>query len=135
MIEKYCIKCNKKFEVKAYRVKKGHALYCSTYCRNSGSGNPRWKGGITPINKKIRDSIEYEEWRTKVFIRDNYTCQGCGQIGGYLEADHIKSFSLYPELRFDTNNGRTFCKSCHRKTNTWGSQSRISYLLKDRRLD
>lgn len=74
-----------------------------------------WKGGITPINTAIRESIEYEEWRTKVFERDNYTCQNCEQIGGYLEADHIKPFSLYPDLRLDVDNGRTLCKLCHKK--------------------
>ena len=38
----------------------------------------------------------------------------CGQVGGYLEADHIKPFSLYPELRFELSNGRTYCKPCHK---------------------
>lgn len=80
-----------------------------------GKNNPNWKGGITPINKAIRESLEYEEWRTKVFERDNYTCQECGKIGGYLQADHIKPFSLYPDLRFELTNGRTFCKPCHKK--------------------
>lgn len=79
-----------------------------------GDKNWKWKGGVTPIHKMIRESLEYEEWRTKVFERDLYTCQGCGQVGGYLEADHIKPFSLYPDLRFDVNNGRTFCKPCHK---------------------
>lgn len=78
-----------------------------------GKDNPSWKGGITPVYKAIRNSIEYEEWRTKVFERDLYTCQMCGEIGGYLQADHIKKFSDYPELRFELSNGRTLCISCH----------------------
>jgi len=73
-----------------------------------------WKGGITPINIAIRNSIEYEEWRTKVFERDLYTCQKCDQKGGYLQADHIKRFADYPDLRFELSNGQTLCIDCHK---------------------
>src|SRR4051812_20516687 len=66
-----------------------------------------WHGGITPINKAIRNSFEYEEWRKAVFERDNYTCQHCEQVGGRLHADHIKPFALFVELRLEVSNGRT----------------------------
>ncbi|MEK6828742.1 MAG: HNH endonuclease, partial [Nanoarchaeota archaeon] len=74
-----------------------------------------WKGGITPIYLQIRASGKYKEWRKDVFKRDNYTCQICGKKGCYLEADHIKSFAQFPELRFDLNNGRTLCQPCHKE--------------------
>uniref|UniRef100_A0A6M3ISG4 Putative homing endonuclease n=1 Tax=viral metagenome TaxID=1070528 RepID=A0A6M3ISG4_9ZZZZ len=79
----------------------------------SGINSPTWKGGLTPINEKIRKSLEYEEWRKVVFERDNYTCQHCGEIGGYLQADHIKPFALFSKLRLDISNGQTLCKKCH----------------------
>ena len=75
-----------------------------------------WKGGITEENQKIRHSLEYKLWREAVFKRDNWVCRFCGKRGGELNADHIKRFADYPELRFAIDNGRTLCISCHRKT-------------------
>ena len=94
---------------------------------NNGKKNPYvtgekcnfWKGGITPKNKILRQSIECREWRLKIFERDSYTCQVCRQIGVYLEAHHIKSWSAFPELRFDIDNGITLCLDCHSKTNNY----------------
>lgn len=83
-----------------------------------GEKNPSWKGGITPINHLIRNSVEYKLWRKSVFERDNYTCIWCGKIGGKLNADHIKTFAEYPELRFAIDNGRTLCRECHIKTHS-----------------
>lgn len=89
-----------------------------------------WKGGITPINAKIRNSLEYRLWREAVFKRDDYTCQECGQWGGGLHADHIKPFAYYQELRFKLDNGRTLCVDCHKKTpsylNRWYSPIELS---------
>lgn len=90
--------------------------------RMLGNNNPNWKGGINPVNKAIRNSKEYMIWRIAVFTRDNYTCQICGKVGGTLHADHIKPFSLYPDLRFAIDNGRTLCINCHLKTDTWGGR-------------
>ena len=77
--------------------------------------NPGWKGGITPINKRIRRSSQYKHWRQAVFSRDHWTCQHCNKRGGKLHADHIKPFAKYPVLRFDINNGQTLCIPCHKK--------------------
>jgi len=84
-----------------------------------GNKSHFWKGGKTTLNQKIRTSVRYKIWREKVFKRDNYTCQKCNQKGGELNADHIKSFALFPKLRFRLSNGRTLCVKCHKKTKTF----------------
>ena len=90
---------------------------------NKGDKCNLWKGGLSTQNQLIRQSTEYKLWRTSVFERDNYTCIWCRQIGGKLNADHIKPFALFPELRFAIDNGRTLCVPCHKTTDTWGGKS------------
>ncbi len=72
-----------------------------------GENHWNWKGGITPELKRLRTTAKYQIWRNAVFLRDNFTCQDCGQIGGYLEAHHIQQFALFLELRFKIDNGIT----------------------------
>ena len=93
--------------------------------QTTGEKNCNWKGGISPIDVSIRMSLEYKLWRQAIFERDNWTCVWCGirsqkEKQVILQADHIKPFSLFPELRFSIDNGRTLCKECHRKTDTYG---------------
>src|SRR3990167_4959083 len=87
-----------------------------------GNKTHLWKGGITPINKLIRHSLKYKLWREAIFKRDNYTCIWCKKRGGRLQADHIKPFALFLELRFLVDNGRTLCVDCHKKTDTYGGK-------------
>ena len=56
----------------------------------------------------------YVNWRKKVYRRDDYTCQMCSSRKK-IEAHHIKTWSEFPQLRFDVNNGVTLCRLCHRK--------------------
>jgi len=87
-----------------------------------GDKSHMWKGGITPINLAIRNQVEYRLWRESVFKRDNFTCVFCLKRGGVLNADHIKPFAYYPELRFAIDNGRTLCVPCHKTTDTYGGK-------------
>jgi hypothetical protein len=87
-----------------------------------GERSSNWKGGITPINRKIRNSIEMKLWREAVFKRDNWTCVLCNVRGVKLNADHIKRFSDFPNLHFELSNGRTLCVPCHENTDTYGNK-------------
>ena len=92
-----------------------------------GEKNHNWKGGITPINTAIRNSTQYRDWRIAVFKRDDYTCQECGDRGVTLNADHIKPFAYYPELRLVIDNGRTLCVPCHKLTDTYMGKAKSKY--------
>lgn len=113
------------------RSGKNHHFWDKKRPEVSGANNVNWKGGIS---KNSRFNSDYKIWRSRVFARDNYTCQVCDTIGGYLQADHIKRYADYPELRYEISNGRTLCVACHyyvtfkRKMPqgiVWGSNKRV----------
>lgn len=106
-----------------HRIQKGHTPWNKGKdgVMPSGDQHHNWRGGRTAESQLIRNSIAMKTWRESVFERDDYTCQLCGKRGGDLQADHIKQFAYYPELRFDLDNGRTLCKPCHYDTPTYGN--------------
>ena len=125
-IVRQCEVCDEKFSVPLWRAKdKTRGRYCSLVCRSihrraEKAGN--WQGGLTSANLIIRHSLEYRVWREAVFKRDDYTCVACGKEShGNIQADHIKPFAYFPELRFAIDNGQTLCVSCHKKTDTYMS--------------
>jgi 5-methylcytosine-specific restriction endonuclease McrA len=98
------------------RTPEGRAHAKEQGVKISGPNHYKWKGGITPENDAIRKSIEYKNWRSMVYERDNYSCQDlhCRQRKVRLNAHHIFSFSEWEELRLDIDNGITLCKDCHK---------------------
>lgn len=60
-----------------------------------------------------RNDPEVKEWRRKVFERDDYTCQECGEKGGKIHAHHIEPWSEEPSKRLEIDNGITLCIECH----------------------
>jgi len=110
-----------------------------------------WKSGYLlkttwrkqELNKSIRWSRKYKDWRTQVFQRDDYTCQQCGIKSGcwkkvLINADHIIPFaklvtqnniSSFEEAMdckklWKLGNGRTLCVDCHYTTETYGKNLR-----------
>lgn len=89
-----------------------------------GSLHWNWQGGKVSENNRFRQTAEYKQWRKSVFERDDYTCVICKKRGVKLNADHIKPFCLFPELRLDINNGRTLCVECHQQHGeAWGAKT------------
>jgi len=119
---KYCLKLMPK------RKPSEHGFFCNKKCYGDwrsencrGENAPNYVHGKCNENLLFRASREYQNWRKEVFRRDGYKCVLCGDAkGGNLEADHIKDFALYPEIRLELDNGRTLCKNCHRKTENYG---------------
>ena len=77
-----------------------------------GDKHWNWKGGKR--REKHASNWKYAEWRGKVFEYDNFTCWTCEEKGGYLIGHHLKSWSEYPELRYEVSNGLTLCGWCHK---------------------
>jgi hypothetical protein len=76
-----------------------------------------WVGKKSPFNRTATDcrkTKDYKDWRASVFSRDKFKCLSCGQVGGNLEAHHIKKFNDFPKLRYEISNGETLCLQCHR---------------------
>ncbi len=139
-IKKVCLECGCIYEEPFHR--KDISKFCSNKCYGNwqsknrrGENHYNWKGGMTTLVDKERGSRNYLLWRQNVIIRDNFTCQECGQKGGKLHAHHLKPFVelvkeaikylplfdvhtaclMYSPL-WDIGNGKTFCENCHKKT-------------------
>lgn len=102
-------------------IKKGQRISPGTEftTANGGRNHWNWQGGLTSQREKLRKSQETRTWRKSIFERDNYTCRICLNRGGRLHADHVKPWSLFPELRYALTNGRTLCENCHKGTDTY----------------
>ena len=144
-VKQICLMCKKEFLIYLSQIKHNKGKFCSHKCYISfskGNKHWNWKGGISPVMELIRHSQKYQQWRSDVFIRDNFTCQKCGAKSGngksvYLEAHHKKPFhKLLDEVKnylpllnlydgamaytplWNLDNGITYCKKCHYKTRT-----------------
>lgn len=101
-----CETCGATFYANPQRISKGHGRYCSLPCRDVAKRKEQ---------HTERNGWRYHQWRDTVYQRDSYTCQHCGQLGGKLNAHHIKPWNAFAALRYDVSNGITLCIPCHRK--------------------
>lgn len=103
--------------------------FCSKDCivggqkRLYGKDHPRYN---PESRKKARGAGKYAKWQQAVFTRDRVTCRHCGAIGIQMHAHHINSWSEFPELRFDVENGLTLCYRCHLIVHSAGHENSVN---------
>jgi len=109
-----------------------------SHCRNislsksgkmMGSLASNWKGGKSPLNKRLRTCPRYRKWKIEVFKRDNKKCQLCGITEKEMDAHHknelqkmldefgIMTFekAINDDRLWIAENGLTLCRKCHLK--------------------
>ena len=116
-VKTICEYCKKEFETRR-KGKDRKYKFCSMKCwghsikgKYAKEKNPNWKG--SPRNDS-RTHSNYLEWRKKIIKRDAKRCKDCG-LDNNLQAHHLKSYTHFPEISLDLNNGITLCRDCHKK--------------------
>lgn len=118
------------------KLKNNMITYNKTHIKK-GEQCWNWKGGITKLVEAIRKSDCYKKWRFNVFKRDDFKCIICNSTKN-IECDHIYPFkllledgkitsveeSVLYEPLWNVLNGRTLCKECHKKTETYGRRKK-----------
>lgn len=118
----FCIDCGKKL---SRRTK--------TKCMRCMNRRP-----TTLLYRQLRNVLEYRQWRSDIFTRDNFTCQSCGEMGGRLHAHHLKPLSKIVEDNkinnlkqgmdcqelWNINNGVTLCIKCHSLTDSYFNKAK-----------
>jgi len=140
--EKIILKClcGKEFFVNPSR--KDTSKYCSQECYNKFTSHTRAKGKHWKLSKETRKKQglhqvgeknhqwnggyfrgkyigipQSKEFARRIFKRDKYACQICGDIGrkAKLNAHHLNSVDKYPKQAGDINNGITLCEKHHQE--------------------
>lgn len=110
---KHCEKCFTEFS-----TYDDNQRFCSQSCAGKsrvGKNANAYKNGNAAQTKRGKLKGQLAKWRKKVYKRDKYTCQKCGNIGIELHAHHVKELAKFPDLVLDVNNGVTVCVPCHEK--------------------
>lgn len=87
-------------------------------CSASTQGVPleEWEGFVGRHGRQVTSTAAYKTLKRQAFIRDDFTCQECGEKSGKLECHHIIPVRLDESKELDVNNLITLCHSCHKKT-------------------
>lgn len=109
-----------------HKLKIGRANHGNSYKKGKtlseerkGKNHFRWIKDRNKLKRygddqKNRRSSAYVTWRKEVWTRDKFKCRMLNsECRGRIEAHHILSYTSYPDLRYDINNGITLCHFHH----------------------
>lgn len=109
--------CGNITEVSGDHLKSGATQSCG--CMHRGKLHHNYNPNKTDEERLKKRYIlgkhTIDEFRNKVYQRDEYTCRVCGQVGGTLNAHHLDGWNWAKDNRFKTSNGVTLCEDCHSK--------------------
>lgn len=113
----YCKKHSEEFTMTLNHMLHGETCNLCFRERTSGENHHGYNPLLTDEERTLKRAFLGEEamkiWRNRVFIRDNYTCQCCGKVGGDMNAHHLDGYHWCKDGRTDIDNGVTLCKKCH----------------------
>lgn len=119
---KKCTYCNKNFlpRIKRYTLCSKNCYRKLMIAENAprsktnvclkGEENPYWKNNKSDDAKRRKF---FDTVREEVLLRDDHTCQRCGEKSAKPHIDHIETWKQNPELRSCLSNCRTLCIPCH----------------------
>jgi len=115
--ESVCKMCNIKF----LSFPSQNRVYCSSKCAGRGEmgiNNYNWIEDRAQLKTygdgEERRSPKYKDWSKRVKDRDIWKCRiNNKDCSGKVIAHHILSWSEFPELRYNINNGITLCLAHH----------------------
>lgn len=93
----------------------GNTKSCGCIIRNDNmTTEERIKGRAFSLQTSHCD-ITYDAWRKRVFEKDGYVCQCCGNFGIDLDAHHLDGWDWCEEERLNVYNGISLCRhDCHK---------------------
>ena len=113
--------CGDVFQMSWASFNQGNRCPECWFKNNRGENHSSWNPNLTDKERENdRNCPENYKWRKAVLAHDDDTCKKCG-ITKNLEAHHILPWRLFPELRFEVENGITLCEFCHKRYHfVWG---------------